>query len=44
MIRLRSKTRPFHLYGYDRSATLGDAATLNDATRNDATPADTCTS
>ncbi len=25
------------LYGYDRSATLGDAATLNDATRNDAT-------
>ncbi len=25
------------LYGYDRSATLDDAATLNDTTRNDAT-------
>jgi hypothetical protein len=25
------------LYGYDRSATLDDAATLNDTTRNDVT-------
>jgi hypothetical protein len=25
------------LYGYDPSATLNDAATLNDTTRNDAT-------
>ena len=27
----------YTLYGYDRSATLDDAATLNDTTRNDAT-------
>ena len=27
----------YQLYGYDRSATLDDAATLNDTTRNDAT-------
>ncbi len=25
------------MYGYDRSATLDDDATLNDTTRNDAT-------
>jgi hypothetical protein len=25
------------MYGYDPSATLNDAATLNDTTRNDAT-------
>ena len=33
------KTVPvrFPLYGYDPSATLNDAATLNDTTRNDAT-------
>ena len=31
------------LYGYDRSATLDDAATLNDTTRNDATHDDLAT-
>jgi hypothetical protein len=31
------------VYGYDRSATLDDAATLNDTTRNDATHDDLAT-
>jgi hypothetical protein len=31
------------LYGYDRSATLDDAATLNDTTCNDATHDDLAT-
>jgi len=31
------------LYGYDPSATLNDAATLNDTTRNDATHDDLAT-
>ena len=31
------------LYGYDPSATLDDAATLNDTTRNDATHDDLAT-
>jgi hypothetical protein len=31
------------VYGYDHSATLDDAATLNDTTRNDATHDDLAT-
>ena len=30
----------YQLYGYDPSATLNDAATLNNTTRNDATDND----
>ena len=33
----------YQLYGYDASATLNDAATLNDTTRNDATHDDLAT-
>ena len=33
----------FQMYGYDPSATLDDAATLNDTTRNDATHDDLAT-